>query len=118
MITITTATHCFSLAQQKRLGKQFRKKVRSPNHELMTLAKMAVAEVEEVQDPEGHEEEVKVEAHRRIHHFRKAGVLRNHRTWRVPEELVEVKEEGDLITDPEGLEEEGQLTAEQTMDTS
>lgn len=68
---------------------------------------MAVAEVEEVQDPEGHEEEVKVEAHRRIHHFRKAGVLRNHRTWRVPEELVEVKEEGDLITDPEGLEEEG-----------
>ena len=68
---------------------------------------MAVAEVEEVQDPEGHEEEVKVEVYPKIHHFRKAGVLRNHRTWRVPEELVEVKEEGDLITDLEGLKEEG-----------
>ena len=67
---------------------------------------MAVAEEEEVQDPEGHEEEVKVEVHPRIRHFRKAGVLRNHRTRRVPEGLVEVKEEGDLITDLEGPEEE------------
>ena len=68
---------------------------------------MAVAEEEEVQELEGHEGEVKVEVHPRIHHFRKAGVLRNHRSWRVPEGLVEVKEEGDLITDLEGPEEEG-----------
>lgn len=72
-----------------------------------TLAKMAVGEEEEVQDPEGHEEEVKVEVHPRIHLFRKAGVLRSHRTWRVPEGLVEVREDGDLITDLDGAEGEG-----------
>ena len=72
-----------------------------------TLAKMAVAEEGEDQDPEGHEEEVKVEVPPQIHRFRKAGVQRNHRTWRVTEGLAELKEEGDLITDLEGHEEEG-----------
>lgn len=62
-----------------------------------TLAEMSVGEEEEIQDPEVHEEQVTVEA----------GVLRNHRAWRVPEGLVEVTEEGDLITDLEGPEEEG-----------
>lgn len=72
---------------------------------------MAAEEEEEVspriQDPEGHEEEVKVEGHLRIHLFRAEGVLRNHRSWKVPEGLVEVKEEGDLIIELEGPEEEG-----------
>ena len=68
---------------------------------------MAVAEEGEIQDPEGHEEEVKIEVPPRIHRFRKAGVPRNHRTWRVPGGLVEVKEEGGLITDVESPEEEG-----------
>ena len=68
---------------------------------------MAVGEEEEVLDPEGHEEKVKVEVHPRIHLFRTAGVLRNHRMWRVPEGLVEVKEHGDLITDLDGAGGEG-----------
>ena len=68
---------------------------------------MAVGEEEEVQDPEGHEEQVKVEVHPRIQLFRKAGILRNQRTWRVLEGLVEIQEEGHLITGLEGPEEEG-----------
>lgn len=68
---------------------------------------MAVGEEEEVRDPEGHEEEVKVEVHSRIHLFLKAGALRNHGTWRVPEGVAEVKEHGDLIIDLHCAEGEG-----------
>lgn len=56
---------------------------------------------------EGYEEEVKVEVYCRIYYFCKVGVLRNYCMWKVLEELVEVKEEGDLIIDLEGFEEEG-----------
>ena len=48
-----------------------------------------------------------MEVHSQINLFRKAGVLRNHRTRRILEGVVEVKEEGDLITDLVGREEEG-----------
>lgn len=51
-------------------------------------------------------EEDVVEGHL-IHLFHAAGVLRNHRTWKVAEGLVKTREEGDLIMDRESLEEDG-----------
>lgn len=57
-----------------------------------------------IQGTEGHVEEDVVEGHS-IHLILWTRVLRNTRTWKVAEGLVETKEEGDLIVDRDDLEE-------------